>query len=204
MHPETITLEQQKILKKIPIPSKYYLAGGTALALQIGHRMSADFDFFNPEPPSRNLLGLLETRFGSPVVVVVKESHQLTVEVEGVDITYLHYPFPVLLPFVEYEGVRILCTKEIAATKAYTLGRRATFKDYVDLYFLLEEHHVGLDEILGLAKKKYGDEFDARLFLEQLVYFEDVSEMDITFLKESIRRDKMELFFAQEIQKIEL
>lgn len=204
MHPETITSKQKEILKRIPISADYYMAGGTALALQIGHRMSVDFDFFSPEPPSRNLLGLVEKRFGSLASVVVNEPQQLTVETEGVGVTYMHYPFPVLLPFVEYEGARLLCSKEIAATKAYTLGRRATFKDYVDLYFLFKESISTLGETLELAKKKYGDAFDARLFLEQLVYLEDVPPMDITFLRGFVRREEMERFFAQEIQKIEL
>lgn len=204
MHPETITSKQRGILKRIPIPPDYYMAGGTALALQIGHRMSVDFDFFSSEPLSRNLLGLVEERFGSLVSVVINESQQLTVEAEGVGVTYLHYPFPVLLPLVEYEGAHLLCSKEIAATKAYTLGRRATFKDYVDLYFLFKESLSTLDETLELAKKKYADAFDARLFLEQLVYFEDVPTVDITFLRGPVHREEMERFFAQEIQKIEL
>lgn len=204
MHPETITSKQSEIFKRIPIPPDFYLAGGTALALQIGHRMSVDFDFFTSKPLSDDLLALIEKRFGSSVLVVVKESQQLTVEAESVGVTYLHYPFPVLLPFVQYEGVRLLCPKEIAATKAYTLGRRSTLKDYVDLYFLLKESHISLGEILELAKKKYGDAFDARLFLEQLVYFKDVPDMDISFLKESVRRGEMEQLFTREIQKIEL
>lgn len=204
MHPETITSKQREIFKKIPIPVDFYLAGGTALALQIGHRMSIDFDFFSSKPFSHNLLGLVEKCFGFPVSVIVNEPQQLTIETEGVGVTYLHYPFSVLFPFVEYEGVRLLCPKEIAVTKAYTLGRRATFKDYVDLYFLFKKNHITLSEITELAQKKYGDGFDTRLFLEQLVYFEDVPSMDITFLGELIGRDEMEQFFVQEIHKIKL
>jgi len=204
MHPETITSKQREILRRVPIPPDSYMAGGTALALQIGHRMSVDFDFFSSEPPARNLLELVEKRFDSPISVVVNEPQQLTVNVEGVGITFLHYPFHVLFPFVEYEGVRLLCPKEIATTKAYTLGRRATFKDYVDLYFLFKENYIGLSETIKLAEKKYGDGFNARLFLEQLVYLEDVSEMNIAFLEKHIKREEMEEFFMQEIQKIKL
>jgi len=109
-----------------------------------------------------------------------------------------------VLPFVKYRGIPVLSIWEIAMSKAHTIGRRATLKDYVDLYFLFKENHITLGDTLELAKKKYSDGFDARLFLEQLVYFEDVPEVDITFLKEAVRRDKMEQFFPQEIQKIEL
>ena len=92
--------------------------------------------------------------------------------VDDVKITFLKYPFPTFDPYVIYEQVPLLSVREIAATKAYTIGRRGAFKDYVDLYFILSEQHATLIDIIDVAEKKFGVEFNWRLFLEQLVFLE--------------------------------
>ena len=205
MHPEAITSKQSEILKKLPIPPDFYLAGGTALALQIGHRISVDFDFFTSKIIASNLLPLLEKTFGAKKVeVVLNVSYQLTTRIGGVEVTYFSYPFPPMFPFVEYEKVKLLSIPEIAASKAHTIGRRATWKDYIDLYFILKEKHLELQELIDIAQKKYREEFDARLFLEQLLYLEDVPPTPITFLKGKPVRDGMLTFFEQTIKQIKI
>ena len=92
----------------------------------------------------------------------------------------------------------------IAVMKAYALGHRATYKDYVDLYFILREKHCSLDWIIHTAKKVYGDEFGIRLFLEQFVYLKDVRETPMRFLKKPVVKAEIEKFFRQEIKKIKL
>ncbi|MEK7501085.1 MAG: hypothetical protein AAB642_03095 [Patescibacteria group bacterium] len=93
---------------------------------------------------------------------------------------------------------------ELAATKAYTIGRRGSFKDYVDLYFAIGDKMVALPEIIKLAEEKYGHAFNARLFLEQLVYLEDISDTDIVFLREVVSKERLAGFFAAEIRQLEL
>lgn len=92
----------------------------------------------------------------------------------------------------------------IAVMKAYALGRRATYKDYVDLYFILREGHTSLTSIIRTTKRIYGDEFGVRLFLEQLVYLKDVREEAIRFLKKPPTKTEIEKFFRQEIKKMKL
>lgn len=201
MHPEAITSKQKEVLKRLSVPAQFYMAGGTALALQIGHRMSVDFDFFATQELPPDLLNGVE-KSAENAEVIVREAHQLTVRINAVEVTYLHYPFPPILPFAEYETVKLLSIKEVAASKAHTIGRRATMRDYVDLYCVFAWKYSSLAETIGLAQRKYGGSFDPRLFLEQLVYFEDIPEAATTFLKEQITRKQMEEFFAQQIKKI--
>lgn len=94
--------------------------------------------------------------------------------------------------------------KEIAVTKAYTIGRRGTLKDYVDLHFIVSDKISSLEEIMEMAKNKFGSDFNDRLFLEQLVYFSDIEEMEIQFLKKPIAKNDLENFFKSEVSKIEL
>jgi hypothetical protein len=72
---------------------------------------------------------------------------------------------PTFDPFVIYEQVPLLSVREIAATKAYTIGRRGAYKGYIDLYFILSEQHATLTDIIDVAEKKFGVEFNSRLFL---------------------------------------
>ena len=105
---------------------------------------------------------------------------------------------------VDYEGIRLLSIKEIAATKAYTINRRGSLKDYADLFFIVFKKHTTLEEIIEISGKKYGNEFNPRLFLEQLVYLEDIEEAEIEFLKETVTKKEIEAFFTEEIKKIKI
>src|SRR5712691_2017500 len=87
-----------------------------------------------------------------------------------VKITFLRYPFPPREPLVVYEGLKLLSIREIATTKAYTIGRRGSYKDYVDLYFVIAEHHITLPDIVRSGEAKFGADFNSRLLLEQLLY----------------------------------
>jgi hypothetical protein len=93
---------------------------------------------------------------------------------------------------------------EIAATKAYTIGRRGALKDYVDLYCTMAGHHASLADIIALAEQKFGSEFNSRLFLEQLVFLDDIEDADIVFLRDSISRDDISLFFRARIRELAL
>ena len=73
------------------------------------------------------------------MVVSVNNPDELTVFINGVKITFLRYPFSLQNKLIDYNGIKLMNAKEIAATKAYTVGRRGTIKDYVDLYFIISE-----------------------------------------------------------------
>jgi predicted nucleotidyltransferase component of viral defense system len=182
-----------------------YLAGGTALALQINHRVSIDFDLFSDEPIARQLLRLAESVFSeSDREVMVNNTDELSMNIDGVKFTFLHYPFPLCMPLRDEEPIPLLSVKEILATKAYTIGRRSEFKDYVDLYAGLKDGHATLREVIDLARKKYGNAFNDRLFLEQLLHLEDTPEAPLVFLGAPIGRPEIEQFFSEAVSSFAL
>lgn len=204
MHPEVLTKAGAALLPTLGRFQGFYLAGGTALALQIGHRISVDFDLFSNEPIERTLLHGVRRAFGAgaEIVPLVNNSDELTATVNGVKITFLRYPFPVLDGFVRYDGLSLLSVREIAATKAYTIGRRGSFKDYVDLYFIVSQGHASLPNIIANAEEKFGTDFNSRLFLEQLVYLEDLDTTEVQFVKEPATAEEIRSFFECRIRAL--
>jgi hypothetical protein len=95
----------------------------------------------------------------------------------------------------------VLSIREIAATKAYTIGRRGAYKDYVDLYFVLLQGHSVLGDIIDLAERKFGDAFNARLFLEQLVFLDDVEDTEVQILGTTVTRAEILKFLGDDAKR---
>lgn len=205
MHPEALTEKSKELMPTLRNFGDFYLAGGTALALQIGHRISVDFDLFSGKEIDKDLFLRVKKVFSAnEMSLSVNNLDELTVFIDGIKTTFLKYPFPLIFGLVDYEGVNLLSVKEIAATKAYTINRRGSFKDYADLFFVVSKKYTTLEEIIEISDKKFGKEFNSRLFLEQLVYLDDVEDIEIKFLKESATREKIKLFFTEEIKKMKI
>lgn len=205
MHLEVLGEKEKKLLLQLPAFEGFYLAGGTALALQIGHRISVDFDLFSEREISLFLFDDAQKVFtGHALAASVNNRDELTVFVDGTKITFLRYPFPVLDTLTIYENLKLLSVKEIAATKAYTVGRRGSFKDYVDLYYVLVEKHASLRDVVDMAERKYTALFNTRLFLEQLIYLDDVTDTAILFLKPEVSKESLRVFFEEQIKSFGL
>jgi hypothetical protein len=154
------------------------------------------------EPIKRSLLGRVEVVFGDHErQTAVNNDRELTLFIDGVKATFLHYPFPPVLPLVPADRITLLFVREIAATKAYTIGRRGELKDYVDLYFVLATGAATLGEITSLARQKYGEAFEPRLFFEQLLYWDDLEMTPIPFLGDAPTRETMDASFADVIRE---
>ena len=204
LHKELLTENANRQFKKlINFYDEFYLAGGTALALQIGHRVSLDLDFFSEKKIKKTLLSTIEKIFsGAPIVVLLDNSRELTLLVDEVKYTFLHYPFPVLEPLIITNDIKLLSVKEILATKAYSIGRRGSFKDYIDLYIGLKQGYANLAEIIALACKKYSDTFNDRLFLEQLLFLDDVEEIEVIMQNGAMpKKNELLRFFSDLISK---
>jgi len=170
--------------------------------LQIGHRISVDFDLFSGKEIPENFLDKVEKVFKDfKIIVKINNSEQLTVEVDGTKIDFVKYPFPLISGFMRFRGINMLKVPEIAAIKARVLGRRPNLKDYLDLYFILKEKHLTLKKIIDIAERKYKDEFDARLFLEQLIYLKDVKFLKIYFLKKKLQKFIFKNFLRKKFKK---
>jgi len=184
MFKEILTAEQIKLLPLVQKFSKEFgLVGGTAVALQIGHRQSIDFDLFSYQKFRNAKIRKIVSESGYKIMkVAADEAGQFTFYVNGVQFTFLEYPFPIkfIEQFEKFLKMPDLLT--LAAMKAYALGRRNKWKDYVDLYFIIGQYH-SLKKISDRAKKIFGPEFNERIFREALSYFKDINyEEEVVFL----------------------
>jgi hypothetical protein len=204
MHLEVLEPDRRSILKKLSQFPSFYLAGGTALALQLGHRQSVDFDLFTDKKITVSFLKKVENVLQGSITPLVNNKNELTIIANDTKITFLFYPFPVINDFVKFEGISLLGVAELGATKAYTIGRRGSLKDYIDLYTIVSTSHASLETIIELADKKFGNSFNDRLFLEQLIYTDDLEDEPITFLATSISRSEIQNYFQSIIGKIKL
>jgi len=174
MHKEILSPAQVKLLPLIKKFNRdFYLTGGTAIALHLGHRRSIDFDLFTGSN-FRHLDIRKKIVNVSPIEhVMFDEKDEYTVVVGDVRITFLRYDFPIDAKNRLDDVIKFPDLLTLAAMKAYALGRRAKWKDYVDLYFILNGHH-SLAQISARAKKIFGAEFNEKIFREQLGYFKDI------------------------------
>lgn len=173
-HKEILNENQIELLPLIgEFKREYYLVGGTAIALYLGHRRSIDYDLFKYSVLNRKKnLDKIQS-LGYEPIVTWNVADQMNLIVNEVKLTFFQYPFQIKANNVFDGIVRIPDLLDLAAMKAYALGRRSKWKDYVDLYFLLNDKFT-LGEISNRATEIYGDLFSDKLFRSQLSYFEDV------------------------------
>lgn len=174
MHKEILSDSQVKLFPFLALfRSRFILVGGTAIALHIGHRRSIDYDLFS-DKPFRNIL--LKRKIGKSATierVLVDSEGELTFVSSGVKITFFEYPFVIDATERLDDVIELPDLLTLAAMKAYALGKRAKWKDYVDLFFILRDFH-SLREIVVRSKKIFGNEFNEKIFRTQLSYFNDV------------------------------
>ena len=174
MHKEVLTEEQIKFLPFVAEFSKDFgLVGGTAIALHLGHRRSVDFDLFSQKKfDNQSLLNKILRHLKTDEIIVNKLG-ELTLMVRGVRFTFYQFPFP--LDYTEtFEGIRLPNPLTLAAMKAFALGQRTKWKDYVDLYFMIKDN-FSIGEISRKGKQFFADNFNEKLFRSQLAYFEDIN-----------------------------
>lgn len=173
MYKDVLNKDQKDLLPLVKqFKREFYLVGGTSVALQIGHRRSVDFDLFKFKPINPVKIISKISSFGYSYNITRRVEEQLNATIQDVKFTFFQYPFEMTTP-LSFEGIRMPDLLSLASMKAYALGRRSKWKDYVDLYFILKNHH-SLKEIIRLAGKIYGQLFSEKLFRAQLSYFEDI------------------------------
>jgi len=184
MHKEILTKEQVELLPLIKTFKKDFgLVGGTAIALQIGHRQSIDFDLFSfnkfDNAKIRNKIVRGKFKVGK---VYRDETGQFTFIMNNVQFTFFQYPFKITFSKNFINALKMPDILTLAAMKAYALGRRLKWKDYVDLYFIMDGFYP-INRIEKRAEKIFKKEFNAKLFRMQLSYFDDINYQEkVTYL----------------------
>ncbi len=174
MHKEILNPNQIELLPLVKqFKREFYLAGGTAIALHIGHRRSIDFDLFKFSGiRHRSIINKIES-YNYQYQVTRSVTEQLNVVVHEVKFTFYQYPFEVEAAIIFDDAVRMPSLLDLAAMKAYALGRRSKWKDYVDMFFLLRDY-FSIKEIAENATFLFGQLFSEKLFRAQLSYFDDI------------------------------
>lgn len=203
MHIETLAPETSRVLdtiKKERFVGDFYLAGGTALALHLGHRESIDLDFFSPDDFSLETLKKDISSIGR-YTLTNEEEGTLDGILDGVKLTFLRYEYPRLYPLVDSDGVKLADERDIAAMKIDAISSRGSRKDFIDLYFLLKKYP--LSEILSFFEQKYSHiDYNRMHLLKSLSYFVDAENdaspkmlipADWQAVKETIAREAKQL-----------
>ncbi|MDD3711642.1 MAG: nucleotidyl transferase AbiEii/AbiGii toxin family protein [Patescibacteria group bacterium] len=197
----------KKRLEIIPLlnffKSDFYLAGGTGLALQLGHRDSVDFDYFSSQDiDTKKLFTTVKEVFkGHKIIKVQEEKNTLTVFIDNnIKLSFFTYKYKLLEKLINEPYFKIASIIDIACMKLAAIVSRATNKDYIDLYFILKEK--SLRDILGKLNRKI-PELDINLVLKSLVYFEDINKEKIKFKNnKNIDWQTIEVFLKKEIKNI--
>jgi hypothetical protein len=167
----------------IPLPDNFRLVGGTALALQIGHRLSYDIDFFSDKPFSSNdILGLLGGKYSIQLVRQTKGS--AIISVEGIKIDLVSIQGSWLKPPIVSEGIIMAGLEDIATMKLLAITNRGRKRDFFDIYFLLEQ--FPLKQLIKLFQEKF-KQHELFMLTQSLVYFEDAEkDEEPVLLKENV------------------
>ena len=175
MHKEILTHEQVSLLPLLGKFSRDFgLVGGTAIAMYLGHRRSVDFDMFSNKPFDNAAVRRKIKNTHSIQKVFKDETGQYTFFVNGVQMTFYHFPYELTYSkkLEDYAKMPDLLT--LTAMKAFALGGRNKWKDYVDLYFILKDH-FSINEVSKKAKELFQGEFNEKIFRNQLAYFKDIN-----------------------------
>lgn len=194
-----------EILRLVPVWDEFYLAGGTGLALQIGHRVSADFDLFSwrnvLDRSRREALRRTLSDFGR-VEVEAEEEGTLRATLDGVPVSFFRYEYPLIEPLVEEGGIRLASPLDIALMKLGAAVGRGSKKDFFDLYFLATGP-LPLGAILEASPRKFAHVRDFPVqALRALVYFEDAEVEEDPRLLRPVEWADVKRYLREEVSRI--
>jgi hypothetical protein len=189
-HDSVLTEEQKGVLKVLaPVMTEnhFYLAGGTAVALYLGHRRSVDFDWFTADPIP-DALQLARTIQENEIRLTIHSVEKGTLhgEIWGVRVTFLEYRYPYLKKplSLKQPGCDLASLDDLCCMKLSAIAQRSSRKDFIDLYALLEGHKT-LDQMISLYQRKYKIT-DIGHLLYALVYFTDAENEPMPVLLRDI------------------
>lgn len=169
---ETETLGLLKQLVAFPELESFALVGGTGLALQLGHRLSVDLDFFTRDEFDREKLEeSLASTFS--LKILGRDTYSLNCLLDGIKVDFIRHRYPLLENLVIEDQITLWSVVDIAAAKISAITKRGAKKDFYDLVEILK--HISLESVLSAYEKKYpsGERFMA---MKSLNWFEDADE----------------------------
>jgi len=195
------TLRAIKLVSGVSEIKKAYLAGGTALALQIGHRVSIDLDFFTQHEFNETQL---VTKLVSVPEFVQEGNEKWTVwgKMGQTKFSIFYYKYPLLEETVSFKGIQLASLADIAAMKIHAIETRGTKRDFIDVYFLSKKY--ALEEMINFYQKKYAV-LEEHLYsiLRSLDYFEDAEqETDMPKMMLEVNWEEVKEYFRKETRQL--
>jgi hypothetical protein len=201
MYLNILSDKQKEILPLISaFKREYTLVGGTAIALYIGHRHSVDFDLIKSKSISKtNIIKKIKTNKFS-WRLLYNDGESIDILVNDVKMTFFQFPFEIGGKQIKEIGMKIPDLLTIAAMKFYAMGRRAKWKDYVDIYILIK-NHFSIEEVSNKANQIFGQAYSEKLFRQQIAYFEDIDYSEpVEWISQPIGEEKIK----SELQELAL
>lgn len=193
------------LVKKKILPPQTYLAGGTAVALQLGHRVSFDLDFFTPGKfnEEKVLEGLKSIR---GFKIEQTEWQTILGNFPGLKFSLFYYQYPLIGKVTNYQGIAVASLKDLAASKIGAISSRGTKRDFVDLYYLLQSKKLGdLSDFLKFYNQRFRNLASQRLhILKSLDYFIDAEkdEREPKMLAQDYSWKQIKDFLRREVKKL--
>jgi hypothetical protein len=198
MHPEIFSKSQVELLPYIKrFQRSFYMVGGTAIALHLGHRRSIDFDLFTPVRLVKHRIKNKLKEIPYNQVALFEDYDQLHLSVNNVKVTFFSFPYPIEHEIKVDSLISIPSLITLASMKAFALGGRAKWKDYVDLYFILKDHYT-IKDISKAATINFGQMFSEKLFREQLAFHKDIDYSEpVEYLSTPVAEPKIKEFLIE-------
>lgn len=196
---ESGTLGILKQLMSMPSVEPFFLVGGTALALQLGHRLSVDLDLFTTQAFDKNeLIESLSEKFD---LSIESEGVSMVITyIDGVKVDFVKMGYPILFPALHIEGIRMLDVRDIAPMKLKAIAQRGSKKDFFDIYFLLQQ--MSLEEILRLFREKF-KQHEIFHIVKSLTYFEDAEQSaDPRVFDKKVTWPKVKFFVKDAVKRL--
>jgi len=203
IYSKVLNEKQLKLIRKIKsLPTGSYLAGGTALALQLGHRTSLDFDFYTDKHfETGRVLADFQSNFDQiRLERVAKDT--LTAEIDKVSLSLFYYPYNLINPLLDFENIKLASIEDVLAMKMVAISMRGKRRDFIDAYYLLKK--FSLDKIIKITLKKYPS-YQPMVILKGLIYFKNADLDDISRKIEILDKDfsweKVKKKIFEEVEK---
>ncbi|MGB9721417.1 MAG: hypothetical protein ACPL28_08080 [bacterium] len=206
--PASLTLlpaKNRKVLQRLSsvLGRNARLSGGTALMFYLKHRRSYDFDFFFSKSLAvSHLERKLIKSSGHDVRLLYASSDQINIEWKNILISLIHFPFIPLGKTLQIGMINITSLRDLASEKVYSIGRREEWRDYVDLYSILINGALSIEQIITDCNVRFGEGFSERLFLNQLSAVSNVRIQPIDWLWNEPQPKMIHKFFRKLVRDI--
>lgn len=190
-----------ELLVRQNLLNDFYMAGGTAAAIHMGHRLSEDFDFFSKL--DCNTFNIIKSLSRMGEFMLTGEARGTVHGIlNGVKISFLYYPYPLMYSEGTFLGCRIADLRDIALMKITAISGRGSKKDFIDLYFIIQET-IGLVDLMRMFADKYRNTgYSSYHLIKSIGYFEDADREKDPIMLQPLDWEKIKMFFFEQQKQL--